>query len=217
MTEKIRIVIADDHPIVRRGLRTVISTQTDMELVGEAENGKQVVQVVNVVMPDLVIMDLQMPVQDGIAAIRDLEEAGSTARIVVLTSFPDDARVIAAIKAGATALLLKDSSPKELLDAIRRAHRGESVLYPIIATKVLLEIKQPSKLPSDMEPLTPREMQVLGFLALGMTNSEIAEQLNVSVRTVNTHVRTILDKLHLTNRTQAALFAKSKGIAAICE
>lgn len=217
MTEKIRIVIADDHPIVRRGLRTVISTQTDMELVGEAENGKQVVQVVNVVMPDLVIMDLQMPVQDGIAAIRDLEEAGSTARIVVLTSFPDDARVIAAIKAGATALLLKDSSPKELLDAIRRAHRGESVLHPIIATKVLLEIKQPSKLPSDMEPLTPREMQVLGFLALGMTNSEIAEQLNVSVRTVNTHVRTILDKLHLTNRTQAALFAQEKGIAAIRE
>lgn len=213
MTEKIRIVIADDHPIVRRGLRTVISTQTDMELVGEAENGKQVVQVVNVVMPDLVIMDLQMPVQDGIAAIRDLEEAGSTARIVVLTSFPDDARVIAAIKAGATALLLKDSSPKELLDAIRRAHRGESVLHPIIATKVLLEIKQPSKPPSDMEPLTPREMQVLGFLALGMSNSEIAEQLNVSVRTVNTHVRTILDKLHLTNRTQAALFVQEKGIA----
>lgn len=212
MANKIRIVIADDHPIVRRGLRTVLKTQPDMELVGEAENGAKAVEQVKTLQPDIVIMDLQMPVQDGMSAIHELNRAHSTARVVVLTSFPDDDRVFAAIKAGATGILLKDSPPKDLLDAIRRVAQGESALHPTIAMKVLLEIKQPTRNPTGMEPLSPRELEVLGFLALGMTNSEIAEKLSVSVRTITTHVRAILDKLQLANRTQAALFAQEKGI-----
>lgn len=212
MTEKIRIVIADDHPIVRRGLRTLFSTQPDLELVGEAENGAQAVQLVHTLRPDIVIMDLQMPVQDGMSAIRELNTAKSPTRVVVLTSFPDDDRVFAAIKAGAIGILLKDSSPKDLLDSIRRVHQGESALHPTIAMKVLLEIKQPTHNTPIVEPLTPRELEVLGSLALGMSNSEIADKLSVSVRTITTHVRAILDKLHLGNRTQAALFAKEKGM-----
>lgn len=212
MPNKIRIVIADDHPIVRRGLRTVLKTQPDMELVGEAENGAVAVEQVKTLQPDIVIMDLQMPVMDGMSAIHELNRAHSTARVVVLTSFPDDDRVFAAIKAGATGILLKDSPPKDLLDAIRRVAQGESALHPTIAMKVLLEIKQPTRNPTGMEPLSPRELEVLGFLALGMTNSEIAEKLSVSVRTITTHVRAILDKLQLANRTQAALFAQEKGI-----
>lgn len=214
MSEKIRIVIADDHPIVRRGLRMVLRTQSDMELVGEAEDGAQALELVNAQTPDVVIMDLQMPVIDGMTAIRQLVQNGTRTRIVVLTSFSDDEHVFAAIKAGAAGLLLKDSSPKDLLAAIRRVHQGESALHPTIATRVLMEIKRPSQQATDEEQLTPREIQVLGFLALGMSNSEIAEQLSVSVRTVNTHVRTILDKLHLTNRTQAALFAQEKKLGA---
>ncbi|TAH49118.1 MAG: response regulator transcription factor [Chloroflexota bacterium] len=212
MTAKIRIVIADDHPIVRRGLRTVIKTQPDMELLGEATNGAEAVALVKTHQPDIVIMDLQMPVQDGMSAIRELNQAGSPTRVVVLTSFPDDDHVFAAIKAGATGLLLKDSSPKDLLEAIRYVHQGESALHPTIAMKVLMEVKQASNQTSAVEPLTARELEVLNCLALGMTNAEIANQLSVSVRTVTTHVRAILDKLHLANRTQAALYAREKGI-----
>lgn len=212
MADKIRIVIADDHPIVRRGLRTLIKTQKDMDVVGEAENGAQAVERVSTLQPDIIIMDLQMPVMDGMAAIRALHELNSPTGILVLTSFPDDDRVFAAIKAGATGLLLKDSAPNDLLSAIRRVHQGESALHPAIATKVLMEIKKPAPAANESDALTPREVQVLGYLALGMTNAEIAEQLGVSVRTVNTHVRTILDKLHLTNRTQAALFAQEKKL-----
>jgi two-component system, NarL family, response regulator LiaR len=212
MLHKIRIVIADDHPIVRRGLRTVLKTQSDMELVGEAENGAQAVTQVTSLQPDIVIMDLQMPVQDGMSAIHELNRLKSPTRVLVLTSFPDDDRVFAAIKAGATGILLKDSPPKDLFDAIRRVHQGESALHPTIAMKVLLEIKQPTRNPPAIEPLSPREMEVLGFLAQGMTNSEIANKLSVSVRTVTTHVRAILDKLQLANRTQAALFAQEKGL-----
>jgi DNA-binding NarL/FixJ family response regulator len=212
MPDKIRIVIADDHPIVRRGLRTVLKTQADMELVGEAENGQQAVDMVTALKPDIVIMDLQMPVLDGVTAMQRLQETAPAARAVVLTSFPDDDRVFAAIKAGAMGILLKDSVPKDLLDAIRRVHAGESALHPTIAIKVLREIRQPSVTGAGGEPLTPREVEVLGYLARGMTNSQIAAELQVSVRTITAHVRTILDKLHLANRTQAALFAREKRI-----
>ncbi len=212
MGEKIRILVVDDHPIVRRGLRTVIKTQSDMEWVGEAENGREAIQQIQQLQPDIVIMDLQMPVLDGMSAIRELNEHHSPTRIVVLTSFPDDDRVFAAIKAGATGLLLKDSPPKDLLDAIRRVHQGESALHPAIAMKVLMEIKQTSERATDEQALTAREVEVLRYLAQGMSNSQIAERLSVSVRTITTHVRAILDKLHLANRTQAALYARDKGM-----
>ncbi len=211
MAHKISILIADDHPIVRRGLRTVIRTQADMELVGEAENGTQAVQLTGELKPDIAIMDLQMPVQDGLSAIRELVRTNSRTRCLILTSFPDDERVLAAIKAGAAGVMLKDSAPKDLLNAVRRIAQGESALHPAVAHKVLLELQQPAK-PNSRDALTERENQVLSLLALGLTNNEIAKELNVSVRTVTAHVRSILDKLHLSNRTQAALFAQGKKI-----
>lgn len=212
MEETIKILIADDHPLIRQGLRVIIEAQPDLELVGEANNGEQAVQQALALHPDIVIMDLQMPVKDGLASTREIAQADPRAQVLVLTSFPDDDNVYAAIKAGAMGFLLKDSSAEYLLDAIRTVSRGESVLHPTIARKLMQEIKQPLKLPPTTEPLTPREVQVLGYLAQGMANSQIANNLSVSVRTVSTHVRNILDKLHLANRTQAALYAVEQGI-----
>lgn len=212
METTIKILIADDHPLIRQGLRVIIEAQRDLELVGEAVNGEQAVQQALTLHPDIVIMDLQMPVKDGLTATREIAQADPQAQVLVLTSFPDDENVYAAIKAGAMGFLLKDSSAEYLLDAIRMVSRGESVLHPTIARKLMQEIKQPPKLPPTTEPLTPRELEVLGCLAQGMANSQIANELSVSVRTVTTHVRNILDKLHLANRTQAALYALEKGM-----
>ena len=212
MEETIKILIADDHPLMRQGLRVIIEAQQDLELVGESSNGEQAVQQALALHPDIVIMDLQMPFKDGLAATREIAQADPHARVLVLTSFPDDDNVYTAIKAGAMGFLLKDSSAEYLLDAIRTVARGESVLHPTIARKLMQEIKQPPKLPPTTEPLTSREVQVLGCLAQGMANSQIARELSVSIRTVSSHVRNILDKLHLANRTQAALYAQEKGI-----
>lgn len=208
----IKIIIADDHPLIRQGLRVVIEAQPDMELVGEASNGEQAIQQALALKPDIVIMDLQMPVKDGLAATREITQADPHAQVLVLTSFPDDDNVYAAIKAGAMGFLLKDSSAEYLLDAIRTVSRGESVLHPTIARKLMQEIRQPPRLPPTTEPLTPREVEVLGCLTQGMANQQIARQLSISVRTVSAHVRNILDKLHLANRTQAALYALDQGI-----
>ena len=208
----IKILIVDDHPLIRQGLRVIITAQPDLELIGEAVNGEQAVQQALELHPDIVIMDLQMPVKDGLTATREIALADPHTQILVLTSFPDDDNVYAAIKAGATGFLLKDSSAEYLLDAIRTVSRGESVLHPTIARKLMQEIKQPPKLPPTTEPLTSREVEVLGCLAQGMANSQIATELTISIRTVSTHVRNILDKLHLANRTQAALYALEQGI-----
>ena len=213
MTETIRVMIADDHPIVREGLEVVLASQLDMELVAQATNGDEAVLLAQETQPDVIIMDLQMPVKDGMTAIREIGEANLNAQILVLTSFPDDDKVFAAIKAGATGFLLKDSPPEHLLDAIRTVHRGDSVLQPAIATKLIEEIKRPSALRPSAEPLTSRELDVLRCLARGSTNREIARELSISVRTVSNHVRSILDKLHLANRTQAALYAVEQGLA----
>lgn len=213
MEATIKILIADDHPLIRQGLRVIIEAQPDLELVGEASNGEQAVQQALTLHPDIVIMDLQMPVMDGLSATREIAQADPQAQVLVLTSFPDDDNVYTAIKAGAMGFLLKDSSADYLLDAIRTVSRGESVLHPTIARKLMQEIKQPPKLPPTTEPLTPREVQVLGCLAQGMANSQIANELSVSVRTVSAHIRNILDKLHLANRTQAALYALEQGIS----
>jgi len=209
----IRILIADDHPLIRQGLRVVIETQPDMELIGEASDGERAVRQAAELHPDIVIMDLRMPVKDGLAATREIAQADPHVQILVLTSYPDDDNVYSAIKAGAMGFLLKDSSAEYLLDAIRTVHRGESVLHPTIARKLMVEIKQPPLLPPTADPLTPREVEVLGCLAQGMSNRQIADELSVSVRTVSAHVRNILDKLHLANRTQAALYALQQGLA----
>jgi len=210
----IKIIIADDHPLIRQGLRVVIEAQPDMELVAEASNGEQAIQQALALKPDIVIMDLQMPVKDGLAATREIAQTNPQVQVLILTSFPDDDNVYTAIKAGAMGFLLKDSSAEYLLDAIRTVSRGESVLHPTIARKLMQEIRQPPRLPPTTEPLTPREVEVLGCLTQGMANQQIARQLSISVRTVSTHVRNILDKLHLANRTQAALYALDQGIVA---
>jgi len=208
----IKILIADDHPLIRQGLQVVIEAQPDLKLVGEADNGEQAVQRVKALQPDIVIMDLQMPVKDGLAATREISQSVPQAQVLILTSFPDDENVYAAIKAGAVGFLLKDSSAEYLLDAIRIVYRGESVLHPAIAHKLMREIKEPSRLPPTTESLTSREVDVLACMAQGMSNRQIANELSVSVRTVSSHVRSILDKLHLANRTQAALYAVEQGI-----
>jgi DNA-binding NarL/FixJ family response regulator len=213
MSEQIRIIIADDHPIVRQGLEVVLNAQGDMSLVGQATNGEEAVRLAQELRPDVIIMDLQMPVKDGLTAIREIDRSDVATNILVLTSFPEDDNVFAAIKAGAAGFLLKDSPPDQLLGAIRTVYRGESVLHPTVARKLIQEIKQPAELPPAEKPLTPRELEVLQYVAHGLSNREIAEELGVSVRTVTTHVRNILDKLHLANRTQAALYAIEKGIA----
>lgn len=211
MNEQIRILIADDHPLIRQGVEVAISAQPDMKLVGQATNGQEAVTLAEKTRPEVIIMDLQMPVKDGLTAIEDIKASGLEAKILVLTSFPDDENVLSAIRAGAMGFLLKDSPPEHLLDAIRTVHRGESALHPTIARKLMQEVRQPSTLPLSEDPLTSREIDVLKCLAEGMSNREIALKLNISVRTVTTHVRNILDKLHLANRTQAALYAVEQG------
>jgi len=212
MTEIIRILIADDHAIVREGLRWLIDTESGMELVGEAANGVEAVLQARSLEPDVILLDLVMPHKDGIEAIAEIKQENPDARILVLTSFAEDEKVFPAIKAGALGYLLKDSSPQELLKAIREVYRGESSLHPAIARKLIGELSRPSDLPATEEPLTEREVEVLSLVARGLSNQEIAERLVVGERTVRTHVSNILGKLHLANRTQAALYAVREGL-----
>ena len=209
----IRVLIADDHAIVREGLRSLLETESGMELAGEAVDGEEAVAHARDVRPDVILLDLMMPRLDGIAAIGEIKREQPDARILVLTSFAEDEKVFAAIKAGALGYLLKDSSPQELLQAIREVARGESSLHPTIARKVLRELSRPPELPATPEPLTARELDVLRLVAQGLSNQEIAGRLALSERTVRTHVSQILTKLHLANRTQAALYALREGLA----
>lgn len=212
MTEKessspIRVLIADDHPMLRQGLRVVLENHDDVLLVGEAEDGEQAVRMATDLKPDVIVMDIQMPVKDGIAAIQEITQIDQNVRILVLTSYPDDDKVYQAIKSGAVGYFLKDTRSEQFVEAVRSVYQGEVALQPIIARKLLQDIKDPPTYPMTEEPLTARELEVIQFLARGNTNQEIAEELSISVRTAATHVRNILGKLHLANRTQAALYA----------
>jgi len=211
--ERLRILIADDHAVVREGLRTLIASEPELEVAGEAVDGDEAVEMARALQPDVILMDLVMPRKGGLQAIDEIAEENPDARILVLTSFADDDKVFPAIKAGALGYLLKDSSPQELLQAVRDVARGVSSLHPTIALKLIREINRPSDLPPAPEPLTGREVEVLRLVAQGLSNQQIAERLVISEWTVRKHVHNILGKLHLANRTQAALFALREGIA----
>jgi two-component system, NarL family, response regulator LiaR len=215
MSKTIKILIADDHPIVRKGLRILISTEPDMEVVGEAINGAEAVALARAIKPDIVLMDLKMPLKDGIQATREIKETDPATHVLVLTSFAEDGDVFPAIKGGASGYLLKDSLPEELLLAIRDVNRGQPCLHPIIADKLVHELFHPSVPVATGEKLTLREMEVLRLIVQGYNNHEIAQVLFVSERTISTHISNLLNKLHLGNRTQAALYAVREGLVSL--
>ena len=217
MSEVIRVFLADDHNVVRRGLEALIETEEDMIVVGTAADGIEAVKNIASSNPDVVLLDLKMPRKSGLEAIPEIRAVDPRVRIMMLTSFGDKEGVFDAIKAGALGYLLKDCRPEELLQAIRNTYLGKSTLSPDIALKVIEEINKPAQphLPLTEEPLTEREVELLQYVARGMSNQEIADELVLSERTVRTHISNILSKLHLANRTQATLYALREGIASL--
>lgn len=214
----IRVLIADDHAIVRRGVRALLSTETDIVVVGETSDGEETLEQAQVLNPDVILMDLAMPRMNGIEATRLITARYPDIRILVLTSFAGDDKVFPAIKAGALGYLLKDSDPDDLVQGIRQVYYGESSLHPTIARKVLQELVHPAERAersAATEVLTERELDVLKLVACGLGNREIGKRLTVSEATVRTHVSNILGKLHLASRTQAALYALREGLASL--
>jgi NarL family two-component system response regulator LiaR len=209
----IRVLVVDDHEVVRRGVRALLCETRDIELVGEAKNGLEAIDQANCLRPDLILMDLVMPEMDGIEAMQRIRSIQTDVRFLVMTSYGGDALVFPAIKAGALGYLFKDTRPKELIAAIRNVYRGEPSLHPSIARMLLKEVSESAPANPTPEPLTERELDVLRLLARGLDNREIAEKLVITEVTVRSHVSHILDKLHLANRVQATLYALRKGLA----
>ena len=210
MRASISVLIADDHAVVREGLRAVLGTEDDLRVAGEAADGEEAIHLTRELEPDVLLLDLLMPRRDGLEVVAALKNDGSPTRVLILTSFSDDDKVIRALKLGARGFLLKESSPRELVEAIRAVHHGRSVLAPAITDVVLERLHGDGQPPE--EALTEREEEVLILIARGLANQEIADDLGISERTVRTHVGHVLAKLRLSNRTQAALYAIREGL-----
>jgi two-component system, NarL family, response regulator LiaR len=217
VSETIRVLIAEDHAVVRGGLIALLEDEDGIEVVAEASDGVEAVLRTRAVNPDVILMDLMMPRKTGIEAIEEIRQENPSARILVLTSYSDDEKVFAAIKAGALGYLLKATTTQDLIQAIRDVYNGESSLHPAIARKLIREINRPISTPAADEQLTERESEVLILVAQGHANQDIANKLVISERTVRTHVSNILSKLHLANRTQAALYALKEGLTSLDE
>jgi NarL family two-component system response regulator LiaR len=215
MPTPIRVLIVDDHEIVRKGIRALLATKRDIQVIGEAKDGMEAVTQARILHPDVILMDLMMPRMSGIQATQEITAVQPSPRVLVLTSFAADEQVFPAIKAGALGYLLKDSGPQELVQAIRQVFRGEPSLDPSVARKVLSELSTPSQKPLTPAPLTAREMEILRLVAQGKSNKDISGHLVIAEETVHTHVSNILNKLHLASRTQAALYALKEGIASV--
>ncbi|GCE11238.1 response regulator [Tengunoibacter tsumagoiensis] len=215
MSEPTRVVLVDDHRVVRQGLRTYLESYPDLKIVGEASSGEEVLRRIELWLPDVVVMDLLMPGGiDGVEAIRRVRQLTPHTQIIALTSYTDDARVIAVLRAGAIGYVRKDAAPDVLLAAVRAAARGQSLLDPAIAGAVMQELGRGEKHEAS---LSVREQAVLRELALGHTNKQIAEKMVVSPETIKTHVGNILAKLHLSHRTQAVVYALKHGIISMDE
>ncbi len=211
--KKIRVIIVEDQSIIREGLAAILSFQPDIEVVGQGKDGIEAVELLEKTHPDVILLDLVMPRQDGLTTIPILKAKQPSVHILVLSSFADNEHVYPAIKSGAEGYMLKDATHTQLLQGIRDVAQGQASLYPSIAMQVIREMNNPSEALFATDPLTPREMDTLRLIATGLSNQEIAQKLVVQERTVAKYVSSILDKLHLANRTQAALYAVRKGIS----
>ena len=205
----IRILVADDHPMLREGLVAVLSTQPDFDIIGEAADGAEVVRLAEELRPDVILLDLEMPDVDGVAALEGLRDAVSAARAIVFTAYDTDERILRSLRAGARGYLLKGASRQEIFDAVRTVHAGGSLLEPGVTTRLLDHVREGGE---QTEPLTPRELEVLALISEGLHNSEIAGRLFVTERTVKFHVSSILAKLGADNRTEAVALAARRGL-----
>jgi DNA-binding NarL/FixJ family response regulator len=215
MEERITVLIVDDHRVVRQGIRAFLEAQPDLDIVGEAASGEEAIRLVQEHIPDVLLMDLVMPGMNGVQATREIRQISPRTQVVVLTSYHEDEHIFPALRAGALSYTLKDIRPGELAQIIRKAAQGESVLHPRVAARVIQEVREARrKVPPAFADLTQREMDVLRLLADGHANAVIAERLVLSEKTVKGHVSNILSKLHMADRTQAAVFAWQQGLMA---
>lgn len=208
----IRLVLVDDQTLIRRGLKALLKTDSNLDIVGEAENGQEAIALVEQLQPDVVLMDVRMPVMDGIAATREICQRFSTSKVLVLTTFEDHDYVVQMLQAGASGYLLKDTPFEELVQGICLVHKGYTQIGPGLANKVLGQLPTPAQPTSEWETLTPRELEVLGLIAQGASNKEIANTLFISEKTVKNHITNILSQLNLRDRTQLAIMALQRGI-----